>query len=258
MQALSSELAERIRRAQAILFFTGAGMSADSGIATFRDKTVGLWQRFAPEDLATPEAFEKDPALVWNWYEWRRMQVLQARPHAGHLAIARLARERPGVTVVTQNVDDLHERAGTPAVHLHGSLFAPRCFACARPATHAPTTDLLLAEAGRIEPPRCAHCGGRIRPGVVWFGESLPEDAWRRALELARNADLVVVVGTSAIVQPAAQIPLVAQKRGRLIVEINPIPALAADWSLAEGAATGVPRLLSVFGLAPEAGKIGI
>jgi NAD-dependent deacetylase len=134
----SSSLRLRLRSAETIVFLTGAGMSADGGIPTFRDKGTGLWERFSVEELAMPGAFRRDPDFVWSWYQWRRMEVLRAEPNAGHRAIAELAARRPGVKVVTQNVDDLHERAGAPQVmHLHGSLFAPRCFVCARPYAEA-------------------------------------------------------------------------------------------------------------------------
>ena len=255
---LSLATADRIRRAESILFLTGAGMSADSGLPTFRDKTSGLWERFSPRELATPAAFKTDPALVWNWYEWRRLEVRQALPHAGHMAIATLARARHGVSVVTQNVDDLSERSGVAAIHLHGSLFAPRCFACARPHLGPAATDVRLALRGLIKPLNCAHCGALVRPGVVWFGEPLPQDAWRRALTLAQSADLLVAVGTSAVVEPAARIPEIVKRRGAVVVEINPDPVLAADWTLAETAVAGLAHLLEVFGLrssGPMAGQ---
>lgn len=217
--------ADRLREARHVVVFTGAGVSAESGIPTFRDALTGLWERFDPAELATADAFRRDPALVWGWYEWRRRKALQAQPNPAHRAIAELARWVPKLTLVTQNVDDLHERAGSRDVlHLHGSLSAPRCFACTRPYGQAlPVPD--VPEAGaRIEPPRCPHCNGKIRPGVVWFGEALPEKALREAFAAARDCDLLLSVGTSGVVQPAAQIPLIAQESGATVLHINPQP----------------------------------
>lgn len=211
------EAAALLARAERVVAFTGAGMSAESGVPTFRDALTGLWERYDPARLATPEAFEADPGLVWAWYESRRAQVERAEPHPGHHAIARTA-----ATVITQNVDDLHERAGsTDPVHLHGSLFAPRCSRCRKPAATpvGPPSD-----GERIAPPRCTACGAPIRPGVVWFGESLPETAFAAALDAASGCDLMLVVGTSAIVQPAAEIPHVAARRGTPVVQVNPRP----------------------------------
>src|SRR5580765_2345503 len=190
MNSTPAELIDALRRAQSIVFLTGAGMSADSGIPTFRNPGTGLWERFRPEHLATREAFRRESGLVWSWYEWRRLSVLQAEPNAGHLAIAGLAARRPGVSVVTQNVDDLHERAGSrDVIHLHGSLFAPRCMVCGRPHTEPLAQDFAAAEAGQLSPPLCMNCGGKVRPGVVWFGEELPQHAWNAARRLAKHAD---------------------------------------------------------------------
>lgn len=170
-----SDLPELLRSAQHIVVFTGAGVSAESGISTFRDDLTGLWSRFDAAELATPDAFRRDPDLVWGWYEWRRMNVLRASPNAGHVAIAAMEHHVPKLTLITQNVDDLHERAGSGSViHLHGSLFAPRCFACARPARFPDEFPDEPEGGRRVAPPKCSHCGGRIRPGVVWFGETLP------------------------------------------------------------------------------------
>ncbi|XVV10720.1 SIR2 family NAD-dependent protein deacylase [Actinoplanes sp. CA-131856] len=199
-----SSAARLLADARRVVVFTGAGMSAESGIPTFRDSLTGLWARFSSGELATPEAFAKDPELVWSWYEWRRAAVEKAAPHAGHEAVAAI-----GGTLITQNVDDLHERAGsTDPIHLHGSLFAPRCSACG------------LATAG----PVCAACGGRSRPGVVWFGEQLPADALERAVAAAFDCDLLITVGTSGLVYPAAEIPLVAAKGGAAVIQVNPQP----------------------------------
>lgn len=212
-----------------ITVLTGAGASAESGIPTFREAPNALWSDLCAEEFATPGAWKRDPARVWAWYESRRLAVMAAEPNAGHRALADLER-RHEVTVLTQNVDDLHERAGsTRVVHLHGSLFTPHCFACKRPGQFdgmpcageaAPSADL--------GPPRCTYCGGKLRPGVVWFGEPLLEHAWREALQSVVDADLLLVVGTSAAVQPVARLPSMAAAAGVPILEINPQPVLGA------------------------------
>ncbi|MBU2666424.1 NAD-dependent deacylase [Actinoplanes bogorensis] len=200
--------AELIAGAQRLVVFTGAGMSAESGVPTFRDALTGLWEQYDAQELATPEAFERDPALVWGWYEWRRELVERVSPNAGHDAVARL-----DCTLITQNVDDLHERAGSKnVVHLHGSLFAPRCSACGRPADGALPGN----------PPACAHCEFPVRPGVVWFGEALPMSALKTAVESAADADVLVTVGTSGLVYPAAEIPHVTAKMGGTVIQVNP------------------------------------
>jgi len=226
--------AQALRAARHLVVLTGAGVSAESGIPTFRDALTGLWERFDAEALATADAFRRDPALVWGWYEWRRGKVLRTSPNPGHLAIAALETIVPQFSLVTQNVDDLHERAGSTApIHLHGSLHEPRCFACARPyqTQHGIPDE---PEGGRrLEPPRCLHCGGRIRPGVVWFGETLPVDAWKKAKDAASGCDVMIVIGTSGLVQPAASLPGFAAKSGARIVLIDPNPD-AISWPSAE------------------------
>lgn len=217
------ELVEKLRRARHVLVFTGAGVSAESGIATFRDAMTGLWERYDPADLATPEAFQRDPALVWGWYEWRRMKVMQASPNAAHYAIAALAGRVPRLSLVTQNVDDLHERAGSQVLaHLHGRLSEPLCFDCGLPTSHPPGIPTEPEGGRRLEPPRCHTCGGPIRPGVVWFGEPLPAEDWGRAMDATREADLVFSVGTSNLVYPAAEIPELSARWGATVVQVNP------------------------------------
>lgn len=223
------ELVDILRRARHVLVFTGAGVSAESGIPTFRDTLTGLWERYDPADLATPEAFQRDPALVWGWYEWRRMKVMQARPNAAHYAIAALAVLVPRLSLVTQNVDDLHERAGSQVLaHLHGRLNEPLCFDCGFPSSHPPGIPLEPEGGRRLEPPRCHTCGGPIRPGVVWFGEPLPSEDWGRAMDATREADLVLSVGTSSLVYPAAEIPELSARWGATVVQVNPV-ATALD-----------------------------
>ncbi|KKK06798.1 NAD-dependent deacylase [Micromonospora sp. HK10] len=215
------DAADLLRRARRVVVFTGAGMSAESGVPTFRDARTGLWRRFDPHALATPEAFDADPALVWGWYEWRRQLVRRAEPHPGHRAVAAIEARVPTV-LITQNVDDLHERAGSRApLHLHGSLFAARCSACDDPAP-VPDGAPEPADGRRLPPPRCARCAGPVRPGVVWFGEALPPDALAAAVDAASGCDLLLTVGTSGLVHPAAEIPLVTARLGGSVIQVNP------------------------------------
>ncbi|OPK07422.1 NAD-dependent deacylase [Pseudomonas sp. VI4.1] len=221
---ITSSLAERLRKAQHVVVFTGAGASAESGIPTFRDALTGLWERFDPAQLATPEAFRADPSLCWGWYEWRRNRVIQAQPNGAHRAIAELSKHVPKLTMITQNVDDLHERAGSQdVIHLHGSLHSPRCIDCGLAFTLPLTSDALPEDGRRIEPPRCCVCNGYVRPGVVWFGEMLPEDAWTAGLAAAEDCDVFLSIGTSGIVYPAAELPLRALGHGATVVHINPV-----------------------------------
>ncbi|MCW3844182.1 NAD-dependent deacylase [Micromonospora yasonensis] len=225
---LPRRAAQLLGDARRVVVFTGAGISAESGVPTFRDDLTGLWARFDAQRLATAEAFHADPDLVWGWYEWRRSRVRRAEPHAGHRAIAAIEARVPGSTVITQNVDDLHERAGTrAAIHLHGSLFTPRCVAAAHPATFEDRHDgdaTQPPEGRRIPPPRCASCMALVRPGVVWFGEALPEAALTAAVEAAAACDVFLTVGTSGVVYPAAEIPRIAARAGAAVIQINPEP----------------------------------
>lgn len=237
-----------------ITFLTGAGMSAESGIPTFRDALTGLWSRYDAEQLATSAAFRRDPALCWGWYRWRAAMVRRAAPNAGHRAIATLAARGHTVSVVTQNVDDLHERAGSAdVVHLHGGLFASRCLDCGRTVTPDPILAGLdaLAEGARETPPPCPDCGGPFRPGVVWFGEALPEPAWERAVADVGDCELLVVVGTSGLVQPAASLPQFAHGHGARVVEINPVDSGVSIWAherIRMPASTGLQSLLDTLG----------
>ncbi|NZA28624.1 NAD-dependent deacylase [Luteimonas sp. SJ-92] len=208
-----------------IAFLTGAGMSAESGVPTFRDALTGLWARFDPQRLATPEAFAENPALVWGWYRWRAARVAAALPNAGHAGIARLEALGHRVEVITQNVDDLHERAGSSRVHhLHGRLLASRCAACGARRAPDPILDGSAMEDGgaREAPPQCTDCGGSYRPDVVWFGEALPQAPWEKACAAIDGCELAVVIGTSGLVQPAASLPALALARGVPVLEINP------------------------------------
>jgi NAD-dependent deacetylase len=213
---------EALAGARRVVFFTGAGISAESGIPTFRDKLTGLWAKHDPETLETAKAFRENPKLVWGWYLWRRNQAGQAEPNEAHLSICRLADTGKQVSVITQNIDDLHERAGSQnVVHLHGSLIKPICFACRRPAEL--TTNQLTGSTTEelIEPPRCPRCNGKLRPGVVWFGEGLPDGAWKASMLAVKNCDVLVSVGTSGVVRPAADIPEIALAAKATVIHVN-------------------------------------
>jgi NAD-dependent deacetylase len=255
---IPATLANALQQARRVLVFTGAGVSAESGIATFRDALTGLWSRYDAQALATPEAFRSHPDIVWGWYEWRRAQVLRAEPNAAHRAIAELERRVPELLVVTQNVDDLHERAGSSRVaHLHGSLHAPRCSSCGAPQALAEDAPLEPGEGRRIAPPACTRCGAPLRPGVLWFGESLPADAWHTAIQAAERCDLLLSIGTSALVYPAAELPLRALAAGATVAQINPAATpldARAHHNLRGAAADLLPRLLASAGYGACAG----
>lgn len=224
-------IATALLAARRIVVFTGAGMSAESGIATFRDKPDSLWAKFNTREMASPAGWRENKQRVWAWYEGRRADVMATQPHAGHIAVAQLANTLQRVhgnpvqvSVITQNVDNLHERAGsTSVIHLHGSLFEPRCMACSRPAEFAATPP--DTQAAEVEPPHCTHCGGYVRPGVVWFGEAMPEQPFSQAEELVDTCDAMLVIGTSGVVRPAADLPINAHLLGKFLAEINPTPS---------------------------------
>jgi NAD-dependent deacetylase len=216
--------AELLAAARRPLVATGAGMSRESGIPTFRDAQEGLWARFDPQELATPEGFRRAPARVWGWYQHRRRRIAACEPHAGHLALAELEGVLPSLPIVTQNIDGLHQRAGSgDVIELHGNIHVSRCLDADHPAVTDPRVG--GAEDAECEPPRCQRCGSPLRPGVVWFGEILPQDAVSRAWALAERCDLLLVVGTSGVVWPAAEIPHIAARRGVPVVEVNPAPS---------------------------------
>nr|WP_040510614.1 NAD-dependent deacylase [Gordonia soli] len=244
---MSPAAIEAVRAAEWVTVFSGAGMSAESGIPTFRDAQTGLWERFDPAQLATPEAWSGDPALVWGWYQWRARLVRDTEPNAGHRALTALAADR-SVLVVTQNVDDLHERAGNEVVaHLHGSLFAPRCSHCETPYRGVDADPDNAVEQVRVEPPTCPICLSPVRPGVVWFGEALPGDAWTRAEQAIAAAQVVIVVGTSGIVYPAASLPERAAGAGIPVIEVNPVASALDDvvaHRIAAPAGVGLPALV--------------
>lgn len=245
------DLRVRIQQARKIVVITGAGMSAESGIPTFRDVQHALWSDYDPCQLATAAAWRRAPERVWAWYEWRRAKVMSVQPHAGHLALAQWAKHR-SVKIVTQNVDDLHERGGSlEVIHVHGSLFAPRCFACHRPADFP--NDVSVSPdvpAGTLATPMCHHCGGRVRAGVVWFNEQMPEKPWSAAVAAVEEADFLLVVGTSAAVYPAASFPEIALDNRVPVLVINPKATghtgYAAIRHWAATAAQALPRLMHI------------
>lgn len=241
-------LTAALRGARRLTVLTGAGVSAESGIPTFRDALTGLWRNHDAALLATPAAFRRDPALVWGWYEWRRMKALAARPNAAHLAIAQLAGRVMQLSLFTQNVDDLHERAGSRDVrHLHGSLHHPRCADCARPFALPPAVPVEPEGGRRLAPPVCPACGGLVRPGVVWFGESLPEDILAQAFASCSASDLLIVAGTSGTVHPVAQLPEAARRAGCRVVQVNPAASeldRVCTWNLRGHAAQVLPALI--------------
>ncbi len=209
-----TELIARLQKAERVTALTGAGVSQESGLRTFRDSQTGLWAQYRPEDLATPEAFLRNPKLVWDWYAERRQRADTVQPNAGHYALAEMGRRFPKFTLITQNVDGLHQRAGSKdVIELHGNILRVKCFDCGRPAE-------TWAESAP-EVPRCAVCGGLLRPDVVWFGEALPRLALETAVEAARTCQFFFSIGTSGLVQPAASLAFAARNRGAVIVEIN-------------------------------------
>jgi NAD-dependent deacetylase len=204
---------EWILGAGKLAVLTGAGISAESGLPTFRGAN-GLWRQYRVEDLATPQAFARDPKLIWEWYDWRRSVHAGCQPNAGHHALAALELRRKDFLLITQNVDNLHERAGSRRMaRLHGSLWTVRCTRCGREDWNEQVPLQPL-------PPLCA-CGAMQRPGVVWFGEPLPADALRQGIEAAQQADVFLVVGTSSLVYPAAALPRVAREHGARVIEVN-------------------------------------
>lgn len=236
-------LLEALRGARHVCVLTGAGVSAESGVPTFRDAQEGLWARYRPEDLATPEAFVDDPALVWRWYRWRRDIVANVEPNPGHTALALLAQRVPHLTLVTQNVDNLHQRAGSAdVIEFHGNLFEDRCFADGTLHTADDTQEI----------PLCPECGSNLRPGVVWFGEAIPEEALARSCAAAADSDVFLSAGTSSLVYPAAGLADIARRNGAVLVEVNPNPTMQAsnfDFALAGKSGEILPELLELLAL---------
>ncbi len=230
---------ERLAGAERVTVLSGAGVSAESGVPTFRGPG-GLWESHRPEDLATPQAFRRDPALVWRWYHWRRGLIAACQPNPAHLALAQFESRVPDFCLITQNVDGLHRLAGSRRVlEIHGSLWRVRCLGCGA-----------VGEERRLDlpaPPLCPECGGLLRPDVVWFGESLDDDLLGRAWRAAAESQVMLVVGTSAVVQPAASLAQVARRAGAYVIEVNldPTPnTRQVDSSLLGRAGEILPLLL--------------
>jgi NAD-dependent deacetylase len=236
----SERLLERLSSATSVAALTGAGISAESGVPTFRG-SEGLWKKFKPEELASFDAFIRNPDLVWEWYSYRKKLIAEVKPNPGHYALADMEKLFLDFAVVTQNIDNLHQRAGSTRVHeLHGNIERNYCIKCGRRYRNDELASAALA-------PRCIDCGGLIRPDVVWFGELLPADQWELADQASRNADVFLSIGTSAIVYPAASLPLVAKENGAYIVEVNaettPLSDIAHE-SLIGKAGEILPRLV--------------
>ena len=237
-------LARTLRNARSVDALTGSGISAESGVPTFREAQTGLWESYDPIDLATPEAFERDPRLVWEWYEWRRGLVARAEPNSGHRALVELEARLSDFTLVTQNVDGLHERAGSVGViELHGNITRSKC---------SEEDRIVAPGATELAPPSCPNCGAPLRPDVVWFGETLPAEALKAATLAASSCDVFFSIGTSSLVQPAASLASDALRCGAVIVEINPSEtplSRGADYALRGPAGEMLPELVkSVYG----------
>ena len=244
--------AELLTSKQRVCILTGAGISAESGIPTFRDKQTGLWENYGAEDLATPQAFARDPKLVWSWYQWRRQLIADKNPNPAHHALAQwqyhTQSTQQQVTLITQNVDDLHEQAGSAVTHLHGHLWHNCCSQCRKPYPAQPraaydgqnsidfSTDMIT----------CPHCDGYIRPDIVWFGEALPIQAWETAEQSAANCEVFISIGTSSLVYPAAGLAQLAKRNGATVIEINPDPTpnTIVDITLSEKAGVILPLLV--------------
>lgn len=213
---LPKELITRLHNAKSMTCLTGAGVSAESGIPTFRDAQTGLWAKYNPEELASPQGFLKNPKLVWEWYAWRRKTILNCQPNSAHLSLAKIAQIRP-LTLITQNIDGLHQRAGsTQVIELHGNIHQVKCFDENTPVNSWPESS--------PTPPRCPQCNSFLRPNVVWFGESLPEKQFELATQASQTCDLFISAGTSSLVYPAAALPEFALSHRATLLEINPQP----------------------------------
>jgi len=238
-----ADLIQLLQNVKRIVALTGAGVSQESGLRTFRDAQMGLWTQYKPEELASPEAFRRDPKLIWDWYAWRREAVKAVRPNAGHYALAKMENCVPEFTLITQNVDGLHRMAGNQNVlELHGNIQHVRCADC--------YTFSEIWDDDTESVPRCKVCNGLLRPDVVWFGEALPRDQLEAAVEAARSCNVFFSIGTSGVVQPAASLAFAAHNRGAVLVEINaePTPLTSkADYFLQGKSGEILPELVRII-----------
>ncbi len=237
------ELFRRLATAGRVTVLTGAGVSAESGVPTFRDAQTGLWAKYRPEELATPTAFRRNPRLVWEWYAWRRKLVADASPNPAHLALAEMEKLFPQFNLITQNVDGLHQRAGSRRViELHGNISRTKCF-------DEGTIVANWEDTGDV-PPKCPNCGGLLRPDVVWFEEPMPEAEMELAATASTACDVFFSIGTSTVVYPAAALPYEALRSGATVVEINPQPTpftAKAHFALAGAAGMVLPELMKAL-----------
>lgn len=250
LDSFIQQAADMIRRAKQITVLTGAGVSKESGIPTFRDALDGLWAQYDPAQLATPQAFRLNPKLVWDFYEFRRELMRPAQPNPGHYALAELQRRYPSLRIITQNVDDLHERAGsTDVIRLHGNIARNKCFYhCHGEPTVVDVSQIEWDKTGG--PPPCPHCGRWVRPDVVWFGEMLPPDAVSDAREVLQRTDVMLVIGTSGLVSPSAEMPGVAKAHGAFLIEVNPDTSMIsriADLKLEGPSGEILPRVVEAL-----------
>ena len=234
---IPEQLITALRDARHVCVLTGAGVSAESGVPTFRDAQEGLWAEYRAEDLATPEAFMADPALIWRWYRWRRDLADEVEPNPGHYALAQLADLVPRLTLVTQNVDNLHQRAGSrDVIEFHGNILVDRCF----------VEGCVIETPLRGDIPLCPGCGAPVRPGVVWFGEAIPEEALNLSFAAASDCDVFLSIGTSSLVYPAAGLVDIARQNKAVTVEVNPDPTRTGfDFVLENKAGTAIPELVN-------------
>ena len=253
---IPGDLVKRFEGGAKITVLTGAGVSAESGVPTFREAQTGLWERYAPEDLATPAAFLRNPRLVWEWYQWRRTLVAQAKPNPAHGALVQMEQYFPGFHLITQNVDGLHQRAGSKSIiELHGNIGRTKCFLEGRIVSSWAATEEV--------PPKCPECGALLRPDVVWFEEPMPTLEMAMAVEASRSCDVFLSIGTSSCVYPAASLPYEALHAGATVVEINPKPTSLtprSHFSMQAPAGLALPELLTALGLAPSTsgGRSGV
>jgi len=242
------DLLNRFASGKRVAVLTGAGVSAESGVPTFRDAQTGLWAKYNPEDLATPRAFRRNPRLVWEWYAWRRQLVANAKPNPAHLALAEMEKLFPQFHLITQNVDGLHQRAGSrKVIELHGNITRTKCFDEGTIIATWPDTDDV--------PPKCPNCGGLLRPDVVWFEEPMPETEMTLAVQASTTCDIFLSIGTSSLVYPAASLPFEGLRSGATVIEINPQPTPfteKAQFVLNGAAGIVLPMLLAALKQRPD------